>query len=296
MADRFVPLAPRIGARVMVERDEVLAPGFAGECLEALERHGVLLFPRIDLDDEQQVAFSRNLGEVVPQGPRRADGTQEVVFKITLDPRENPSAEYLKATVDWHIDGLFEDGPPPRATMLSARRLAASGGGGQTEFCNTYAAYDDLSEPERRACEALRIIHSLEASNRATNPRPTPEEAARWRHAEEQRSRAGRIGVKEHPLVWRHRSGRKSLVLGMSVDRVAGMPEAESRALIARLTAHATRRENVYRHEWQVGDLLMWDNCGVMHRAIRYQATSGRLMHRTVLHGAERIEGVERLG
>src|SRR5262249_8474488 len=157
----------------------------------------------------------------------------EVVFKITLDPRENPSAEYLKATIGWHIDGLFEDGPPPKATLLSARRLSATGG--QTEFCNTYAAYDDLPAPEREHHESLRIVHSLDASNRATNPDPSPEEQARWRQAEAHRERAGRIGVKEHPLVWRHRTGRKSLVLGMTVDHVAGLPDAESRRLVAEL-------------------------------------------------------------
>jgi alpha-ketoglutarate-dependent taurine dioxygenase len=290
MADRFVPLTPRIGAKVVVDRAEVLDPAFASECRDALERYGVLLFPRIGFDDDEQVAFSRNLGDVVPQGPKRPDGTQEVVFKITLDPRENPSAEYLKATVEWHIDGLFDDGPPPKATMLSARRLSASGG--QTEFCNTYAAYDDLPAGERPYYESLRIVHSLEASNRATNPNPTPEEQKRWRQAEVMRERAGRIGVKEHPLVWRHQTGRKSLVLGMTVDHVTGMPDADSRALVAKLSAHATRREIVYRHEWQVGDLLMWDNCGVMHRAIPYDAKSGRMMHRTVLHGVERISGV----
>jgi alpha-ketoglutarate-dependent taurine dioxygenase len=292
MSSRFVPLTPRIGAQAVVRREDVLDPAFREECLGALERHGVLLFPAIGLSDEEQVAFSRNLGEVVPQGPKRPDGTQEVVFKITLDPRVNPSAEYLKATIDWHIDGLFEDGPPPRATMLSARRLSATGG--QTEFCNTYAAYDDLPERERRSYESLRIVHSLEASNRATNPNPSPQEMARWREAEAQRARAGRIGVKEHPLVWRHQSGRKSLVLGMSVDHVVGMEDAASGALIAKLTAHATRREIVYRHEWQIGDVLIWDNCGVMHRAIPYEADSGRLMHRTVLHGVETIAGVER--
>ena len=292
MAERFLPLTPRIGAKAVVSRAEVLDPAFAGECREALDRYGVLLFPQIGFDDDEQVAFSRNLGDVVPQGPKRPDGTQEVVFKITLDPRENPSAEYLKATVDWHIDGLFDDGPPPKATMLSARRLSATGG--QTEFCNTYAAYDDLPAAERPYYESLRIVHSLEASNRATNPNPSPEEQKRWREAEALRERAGRIGVKEHPLVWRHRTGRKSLVLGMTVDHVTGMPDADSRELVAKLSAHATRREIVYRHEWQVGDLLIWDNCGVMHRAIPYAADSGRMMHRTVLHGVETINGVER--
>jgi hypothetical protein len=121
MADRFVPLTPRIGAKASLSREEVLDRAFAEECRDALERYGVLLFPQIGFSDEEQVAFSKNLGDVVPQGPVRPDGTQEVVFKITLDPRENPSAEYLKATIAWHIDGLFDDGPPPKATMLSAR-------------------------------------------------------------------------------------------------------------------------------------------------------------------------------
>jgi len=291
MTDRFVPLTPRTGAKALMGREAVLDPAFAAECLEALERYGVLLFPQIGFSDDEQVAFTQNLGDVIPQGPVRPDGTQEVVFKITLDPRVNPAAEYLKATIDWHIDGLFENGPPPRATMLSARRLSATGG--QTEFCNTYAAYDDLPEEERRHCESLRVVHSLEASNRATRRDPTPEEQALWREAEARRGRTGRKGAKEHPLVWRHRSERKSLVLGMTVDHVRGVPEDESRALIERLTAHATRRENVYRHEWQVGDLLMWDNCGVMHHAIPYSADSGRLMHRTVLRGVETISGVE---
>jgi len=290
MNDRFVPLTPRIGARSSVGRDEMLDPTFAEEALAALERYGVLLFPEISLSDDEQVTFSKNLGSVIPQGPIRADGTREVVFKITLDPAENPAAEYLKATIDWHIDGLFEDGPPPRATLLSARRLSATGG--QTEFCNTYAAYEDLPEDEHRRCDSLRVVHSLEASKRATRPDLSEEEQARWRQAEVRRDRQGRIGEKEHPLVWRHRSGRKSLVLGMSVDHVAGMSAAESRQLVERLTAHATRGENVYRHEWRVGDLLMWDNCGVMHRAIPYAADSGRMMHRTVLRGTETIAGV----
>lgn len=291
MSERFVPLTPRVGAKVMVGRDAVLDPAFAGECLDALERYGVLLFPQIGLSDDEQVAFTRNLGDVIPQGPKRPDGTQEVVFKITLDPQVNPSAEYLKATIDWHIDGLFENGPPPRATMLSARRLSATGG--QTEFCNTYAAYEDLPDADRVRYESLRVVHSLEASNRATNKNPTPEEQARWRAAEANRDRSGRLGAKEHPLVWRHRSGRRSLVLGMTVDWVEGVSPSDSRELIEKLTAHATRRENVYRHEWQVGDLLMWDNCGVMHHAVPYPPDSGRLMHRTVLRGTEMILGVE---
>lgn len=290
MPDHFEPLRPRIGARCSADRATLLDPSFGPVCMEALERFGVLLFPRVGFSDQQQILFSRNLGELVPQGRPRPDGSQEEVFKITLDPRENPSAEYLKATIEWHIDGLFEDGAPPRATMLSARRLSATGG--QTEFCNTYAAYDDLDPSKRDHLDRLRVVHSLEASNRATNPDPTPQEAQAWRRAEQARERAGRIGVKEHPLVWRHASGRRSLVLGMSVDHVSDVSEEASRELIGELSAHATRAENVYRHEWEVGDVLLWDNCGVMHRAVPYPADSGRMMHRTVLAGTETIEAV----
>jgi alpha-ketoglutarate-dependent taurine dioxygenase len=274
----FRPLRPRIGAEALVTREELLDPAFGEPCLAALERYGVLLFPQIHLTDEQQVEFSSHLGKVTPQGPMRADGTREVVFKITLDSKENASAEYLKSTIHWHIDGLFDETPPPKATLLSGRRLSPTGG--QTEFCNVYAAYEDLSQEDHRRCDPLRILHSLEASNRVWNPDADEEERARWR---------ARRKPKEHPLVWRHVSGRKSLVLGMTVDHVVGMPAAESKTLVERLTAHTTRPENVYRHEWRVGDLLIWDNCGVMHRALPYDPQSGRMMHRTVLDGVEAI-------
>jgi alpha-ketoglutarate-dependent taurine dioxygenase len=277
MTSRFQPLSTRIGAQATLRPDEILHPGFATECLEALERFGVLVFPRIGLSDEQQVAFSASLGDVMPQGAPKADGSRDLVFKVTLDPKKNEAAEYLKGTIYWHIDGATDD-IPAKATLLSGRRLSPAGG--QTEFCNTYAAYDDLAEAEQRYCESLRVVHSLEAANRLTTPEPTAEQLAIWRR---------RGSSKEHPLIWRHRSGRKSVVLGATVERILGMAQEQSRALAEKLTAHATRRELVYRHEWQVGDLVIWDNCGTMHRVIPYDPASGRMLHRTTLHGVEAI-------
>jgi alpha-ketoglutarate-dependent taurine dioxygenase len=276
MASRFQPLSARIGARAAMRPEQILDPSFAAECLEALEHYGVLVFPQIGLSDEQQVVFSSRLGEVMPQGLPNADGSRDLVFKVTLDPKKNQAAEYLKGTIYWHIDGATDD-VPAKATLLSGRRLSPVGG--QTEFCNIYAAYDDLPEEERRHCESLRVVHSLEAANRLTAPNPTDEQLAIWR----------RGGSKEHPLVWRHRSGRKSLVLGATVDRILGMSQEQSHALVEKLTTHATRRDIVYSHEWQVGDLVVWDNCGTMHRVIPYDAASGRMMHRTTLHGVEAI-------
>jgi alpha-ketoglutarate-dependent taurine dioxygenase len=277
MAIRFQPISPRIGAQAALSRQELLQPAFTEECLEALERYGVLVFPRIGLTDEEQVVFSSRLGDIIPMGGVRADGTREPIFKVTLDPKKNEAAEYLKGTIYWHIDGATDD-IPARATMLSSRRISAQGG--QTEFCNSYAAYDDLPESERPYYESLRIAHSLEAANRLTTPNPSEKELAIWR---------ARGSGKVHPLVWRHRSGRKSLVLGATAGNIVGMSDQDSRALLGKLTEHATRREIVYQHQWQVGDLVIWDNCGTMHRVIPYDPSSGRMMHRTTLHGTEAI-------
>jgi alpha-ketoglutarate-dependent taurine dioxygenase len=276
MASRFQPLSPRIGAQALMRPEELLAPAFGAEALEALERYGVLVFPRIGLTDEQQIAFSSLLGEPMLQGAPRPDGSRDVMFKVTLDPRQNAAAEYLKGTVHWHIDGATDD-VPARATLLTGRRLSKVGG--QTQFCNSYAAHDDLPAAEQSYYESLRVVHSLEAANRLMKPNPSEQELAIWR----------RGGSKEHPLVWRHRSGRKSIVLGATTSHIVGLPDAESRALIAKITEQSTRPEIVYSHEWQVGDLVVWDNCGTMHRVIPYDAASGRMMHRTTLHGVEAI-------
>jgi alpha-ketoglutarate-dependent taurine dioxygenase len=164
------------------------------------------------------------------------------------------------------------------ATVLSAHAVAASGG--ETEFASTYAAYDALSEDEQEEYLQLRVVHSFEASQRLVNPDPSPEELAMWR----------KRPAKVHPLVWRHRSGRRSLVLGATASHVDGMDVDEGRALLLDLLDRSTAPERVYRHEWQVGDLVIWDNRGVLHRACRYDAASARDMHRTTIAGDEAIQ------
>ena len=96
--------------------------------------------------------------------------------------------------------------------------------------------------------------------------------------------------TKSCPIVWTHQSGRKSLLLGATADYVIGYAVEESRALLARLRDWATQPQYVYRHEWQVGDLIIWDNTGTMHRAMPYAVDSGRLMHRTILAGEEPLQ------
>ena len=115
------------------------------------------------------------------------------------------------------------------------------------------------------------------AANCITNPSPAlPGCNSGW-HA----------GQNSLPLVWKHRSDRKSLVLGATALQVEGMPYPESEALLVRLRDWATQPRFVYRHEWQLGDMVIWDNTGTMHRALPYDYESGRLMHRTKLEGEE---------
>ena len=96
--------------------------------------------------------------------------------------------------------------------------------------------------------------------------------------------------AKTHPLVWRHRDGRRSLVLGATTSHVEGMDRGVGRALLDELVAWSTTPDRVYRHEWSVGDMVIWDNRGVLHRACPYDASSPRDMHRTTISGDEPIQ------
>lgn len=268
-------LSPLVGALVEgVDRDHLLEDDtFPAWCLDALEANGALVFRGLHLDDATQVAWSRRLGRVETLGR----GEHPEIFRVTLDPTKNPSAAYLKGTFDWHIDGCTDD-IPIMATMLSAHAVAASGG--ETEFASSYAAYDALTEAEREHLESVRVVHTIEASQRLHNADPTPEQVELWR----------KRPPKVHPLVWTHRDGRRSLVLGATTDHVEGMDHDAGRALLDELLERATAPDRIYRHEWQLGDVVIWDNRGVLHRACPYDPTSARDMHRTTFAGDEPIQ------
>jgi alpha-ketoglutarate-dependent taurine dioxygenase len=268
-------LSATVGADVVgVDSARLLSDDdLPAQVLEALDAHGALIFRRACIDDDTQVAFSKRLGRVEVFGK----GVNPEIFRVTLDPEKNPAATYLRGTFDWHIDGCTDD-VPIMATILSAHAVAELGG--ETEFASSYAAYDALTDDEKERCLALRVVHTIEASQRLVNNDPSPEELALWR------SRPSKV----HPLVWTHQSGRRSLVLGATASHIEGMDDEESRALLGDLLARATTPERIYRHHWTVGDLVIWDNRGVLHRACRYDAMSPRDMHRTTLHGDEPIQ------
>jgi alpha-ketoglutarate-dependent taurine dioxygenase len=245
--------------------------------VEALETHGVLVFRDINLDPETQVTFCQRIGEVdFSEGHHPVPG----IYRVTRDATKNANAEYLKGTFHWHIDGCtpLHDEPPQKATVLTAMAVAESGG--ETEFASTYAAYVALSDDEKERFVGLRVLHSLEASQRLVYPDPTPEQVDGWR------TRPTSV----HPLVWTHRSGRKSLLISAHADHIVDMDPDESRFLLDALMERATKDECVYRHHWSVGDTVIWDNTGVLHRSTPYRAGSPREMLRTTIFGSEPIQ------
>jgi alpha-ketoglutarate-dependent taurine dioxygenase len=263
-------LTPRIGTEIRASVETLLSGRHAARIRELLEQRGVLVFRELNLSDEQQKAFTLTLGELMLQR------NQEFI-NISLDKTQAALADYLRGTYYWHIDMMNYD-VPNLATLLSARKL--SDVGGETEFANTYAAWDDLPDAEKAQYEGLRVMHSLEASQLMVTPEPSLAELEGWRT---------HVPSKVQPLVWTHRSGRKSLVIGATALYVLDKTPEESRYILTRLRDWATQRQFVYQHKWTLGDLVIWDNTGTMHRALPYPADSGRLMRRTVLAGEEAV-------
>lgn len=261
-------IKPLIGAEIMADKASLLGGAHAVQIRELLEERGVLVFPGAELEDEEQIAFTRSLGEYAPD---LADGS---VTPISIDPRVSSSADFTRTSFFWHFDGYMND-VPIRASIMSARVLSQTGG--KTEFCNTYAAYDALPDERKRQLEGLQAVHAHAAAHLSLEPEPSFERFSQWQ----------KIPSNTLPLVWTHRSGRKSLVVGNTAVNIVGMDPLEGLELLVWLRDWATQDQFSYSHDWILGDMVMWDNTGTLHRVTPYPADSGRLMHRTKLAGEE---------
>ncbi|CAN7586741.1 TauD/TfdA family dioxygenase [Phenylobacterium sp. LjRoot219] len=266
-------VAPRIGSAIQTDKATLLSGAKAADIRRILEQRGVIVFPEINLTDEEQIAFTHTLGTFAHEEGEGMAG-KDAVYPITMDEKINPIASYLKGAFFWHIDGTMSD-KPILASIMSSRRLAPTGG--ETEFCNTYAAWDELPEEEKTELERLKVVHAMWRSQLYWQPEPSHATLQQWMSR----------GKNTLPLVWKHRSGRKSLVLGATALQVEGVDIAESESLLVRLRDWATQPQFVYRHTWKLGDMVIWDNTGTMHRALAYDHKSGRLMQRTKLEGEE---------
>jgi alpha-ketoglutarate-dependent taurine dioxygenase len=280
MAIRFENIKEFIGSRVgWDDRADLFTPEAAATIRAKVEERTVLVFPALHLSDKEQLELTEALGgKMNLTGRFNVQTTDENVYQVTLDPKINPQPEYVLGTFFWHMDGVSIDLPPPFATALSCRIAPAKGG--ETEFASTYAAYEGLSEEEKADLEGLRAVHSVKAS------------LAPIADAIPENHRAKVFGIggeREHPIVWKHASGRKSMVIGTTADRIVGMDIPAGRAMLVRLQEWAAQPAYSLRHKWSEGDFVIWDNTGAMHRAIPYDKSTGRMMHRTSIAGSEAI-------
>ncbi|MET4431874.1 MULTISPECIES: TauD/TfdA family dioxygenase [unclassified Mycolicibacterium] len=258
-----------IGTEIVAEKAALLSGEHAGTIRDLLQSRGVLVFPKLGFSDEEQIAFTETLGTFA------AEHTGGKLYKVSLDTEVNKQADYLKGSLYWHLDGTMNE-VPILASLLQSVALG-NPDEGDTEFCNTYAAYDALSDADKADLEGLTVMHSAWNTLFYYDPEPDVRTLRQMQA----------IGDRELPLVWTHSSGRKSLVLGATAHHVVDMDYRKSAELLVRLRDWATAPRFVYRHKWSVGDLVIWDNTGTMHRATPYDPKSGRLLQRTKLAGEE---------
>lgn len=252
------------------------------EIASLFHEHEVVCFPGQRLTPEQHIAFSRRFGELWMH--HRTDccrpGYPEIFVVSNIVENGRPIGS-RDAGVFWHSDFCYMK-EPSRASLLYAREVPQKDGEplGDTLFASTTAAYNALPDATKRRLEGLKAVTSYAKGyyrDRKSAPRPAL--------TEEQERKTPDV---EHPVVRAHPyTGKKCLFVNEGyTTRIVGVSEAESEPLLGELWAQITRPEFVYRHQWRVGDLLMWDNCSTQHRAVMdYELPQQRHMERTTLHG-----------
>jgi len=270
----FVAEVGGVDLRQPLDRDTVQAVE------DAINRYAVLVFHDQPITDEQQMAFSRNFGELeTTVRAYRKDFVPRLDLHIAdisnLDENNrivtNDDRRRLNALGNrlWHSDSSFKR-IPARFSLLSARTIPHEGG--ETQFADMRAAWDALPERTQRELEGLVCEHSQLYSRGSIGFTDwSEEELAKM-------APVPQVLVRTHPG-----SGRKSLFLASHAGAIRGMKVPEARIMLKDLMEHATQREFVHTHRWRVGDLVMWDNRCTMHRARPYDETQVRDMHRTTV-------------
>lgn len=271
------PLSDVAGVAVHgIDLAEPLTPARKLAIEQAFLSHHIVVFRNQRLTKDAQLSFTTEFGELEQHVIRLRDGKPApLLHEITnLDADGKPTdVPYSNGNYFWHTDKSYH-AVPSLATLLHAVEIPPTGG--DTEYANTYLGYAALPESRKRELESVRVIHSWEANRKNTNNRPATEDEKRDRPPV------------SHPLVRTHPdTGRKTLYLGIHTSHVEGMDYEEGRALLAELLEHTTQPKFVYIHAWQPGDLVMWDNRCLLHRARgNYEmARYPRVLHRTVVRG-----------
>ncbi|HLK47061.1 MAG TPA: TauD/TfdA family dioxygenase [Bryobacteraceae bacterium] len=276
-----IPTGRALGAEIPgVDLRNLSSDEFAAIHRAWLE-HLVVLFRGQQLTDEDLIRFSRRFGEldwapIQETGRRFVDGHPEIYVVSNVMENGLPIGSLGAGEAVWHTDMSYLE-MPPKASMLYA--LETPPAGGNTYFCNMYAAYDSLPAPLRERLAGLTLKHDATYNSGGY-------------------VRQGMAAVDDpvnspgiyHPLVTTHpETGRRALYLGRRRNAyIAGLALNESEALLDELWRYASRDEITWGHEWRPGDVVLWDNRCTMHRRDAFEATSRRILHRTQIKGEAR--------
>jgi alpha-ketoglutarate-dependent 2,4-dichlorophenoxyacetate dioxygenase len=266
----FAPLHPVIAAEcVGADIGRTLTAAEAAAIDEGMDRFAVLVFRRCrPLTTEQQIAFTRNFGDLEPpytqigspEGRRLDDPALADISNLgpadRILGRDDRKRLFGLGNQLWHSDSSYK-AVPARYSLLCAHVVPPEGG--NTEFADMRAAYDALDAKTQALIEDLVCEHSRVFSKGALGFAFTEQELHDF------------APVRQRLVRTHRRTGRKSLYLSSHAGRIVGWPVPEAMLLLRELTEHATQREFVYSHRWQAGDLVMWDNRTTMHRARRYE-------------------------
>ncbi|MBM3645112.1 MAG: TauD/TfdA family dioxygenase [Alphaproteobacteria bacterium] len=273
-------LHPLFGAEVTgIDITRPLSAREFGPLRAAFEEHSVLVLRDQPMDDEKQIAFSENFGPLEPTlSANPAVGT---VFarQSNLDintgetiPSDDMRMIYQKANYFWHSDSSFKP-VPSLCSILTARLCPPEGG--DTEFCSMRAAWNALPAALQATVEPLVAEHALVYSRNRVQPGILSAKALSDYPPVRQRM------VRDNPL-----NGRRALYIGAHCGHIVGWPRGTSDALLEELTLRGTRPEFTFAHKWREGDVVIWDNRAVLHRATAYDTVKHkRLMQRTTVAG-----------
>ena len=272
------PLSAAAGVTITgVDLTQPLLPELRDRILAAFCDHHVIVFPDQALSREQQYTFTANFGEIERHVARNPQSKRYAVAHVisNLDSDGNPvdRSSSPVSNYRWHTDKAYYP-VPPMLTALYAVEMPPEGG--DTEFANTEMGYAALPQETKRRIAGLRVVFYWGAGRRGSGNAPLSDGQLRERPPV------------DHPLVRTHpATGKKALYLGNHASHILGMPEATGAALLDELLDHTTKPDFVYAHRWRKGDLVIWDNRCLLHRAVanyemgRYR----RVLHRSVVRG-----------
>ena len=270
-------LHPRFGAELIgVDLAQELDDDCFAAIYQAFLCYQVLLFRGGEIPPTRQVEFARRFGEVQihVMNQYHADGFPELYFLSNLDADGQPNGKHPdKGTLAWHTDGSWRN-ITGQATILYAVEVPEQGG--ETHYCDMYGAYERLDDIWKNRLSTLKAVHNLDFSRtRRHGEQPM---------TEEQKSQVPPVA---HPIIRTHPETKRYCVfLGDHAETIEGMDYQAGRELVDQINALIIPPDLVYRHHWQPGELMVWDNRCLLHRATEYDpARDRRVIRRCTVLG-----------